>query len=92
MIKKFEEYNESVRDKMTPKTEEDIDEAFDKIAEDVADILIGSYDYEDFSDAYTWAIDHKKTILDMIGDDGDYEIAEIIDKILYGYEGARTSH
>jgi len=77
---------------MKPKSEEEIDDAFEKVAEQVADILIDSYDYDDFMDAYEWAEDHKEKIMEMIEDDPDYDLADIIDKILYGYAGANDSH
>lgn len=83
---------ESVRDKMTPKSESDIDDAYDKIAGEIADILINIYDYDDYLDAYDWAIEHQKLIMDMIGDEGDYNLEKIIYTILYGYEGAQTTH
>ena len=91
-LKSFDNFNESVRNQMKPKSEEEIDDAFQKVAEEVADILIDKYDYDDFVDALEWAEDHKETIMEMIEDDSDYDLAEIIDKILYGYEGATDSH
>lgn len=93
MIKKFNEYiEESVRSKMTPKSEEDIEDAFEDVANGVAEILVDKYDYEDFLDAYDWAYDHKETIMEEIDDDPEYDLDKIIYKILYGYEGAMDSH
>jgi hypothetical protein len=93
MIKRFNEYiEESVRSKMTPKSEEDIEDAFEEVANKVADILVDNYDYEDFLDAYDWAQDHKEVIMREIDDDPEYDLDDIIYGILYGYEGAMDSH
>jgi len=92
MIKKFEQYNESVRDMMKPKSEEEIDSAFEIVANKVADILVDEYDYDDFLDAYEWAQFHEERIMEYIEDDAEYNLNDIIYKILYGYEGARYSH
>jgi ankyrin repeat protein len=82
--KKICNLDESLRDKMTPKSAEEIDNAYENIANEVADILVDHYDYDDWYNAYEWAIDHKDRIMEMIGDDGDYDLTEIVDKILYG--------
>jgi len=93
MIKKYNEFiTESVRSKMTPKSEEDIEDAFEEVANKVADILVDKYDYEDFYDAYEWAQNHKERIMEYIDDDPEYDLNDIIYKILYGYEGAMDSH
>lgn len=93
MIKKFNEFiTESVRDKMTPKSEEDIEDAFEEVANKVADILVDKYDFDDQLDAYEWAQDHKEIIMEDIDDDSEYDLDKIIYKILYGYEGAMDSH
>ena len=39
-MKYLKSYNKSVRDKMTPKSEEDIDDAYEEIANKVAEILV----------------------------------------------------
>ena len=92
-IKSFNNFlNESVRDQMKPKSEEEIDDAFEDVANDIADILVDKYDYDDFFDAYEWANNHKEKIMEAIGDEGDYDLDDIIYKILYGYEGAMDSH
>lgn len=91
-LKSFDSFNESVRDQMKPKSEEEIDDAFEKVAEEVADILIDKYDFDDHYDAYEWAENHKERIMEAIEDDADYDLDDIIYKILYGYEGATDSH
>ena len=83
---------ESVRDLMKPKSEEEIDSAFEIVANKVADILVDEYDYDDFLDAYEWAQFHEERIMEYIEDDAEYNLNDIIYKILYGYEGARYSH
>lgn len=87
MIKKFNEFIiEGVRDKMIPKSEEDIEDAFEEVANKVADILVDNYDYEDFLEAYEWAYDHKDEIMQEIENDSEYDLDTIIKGILYGYD------
>ena len=87
-IKSYDKFNESIRDLMKPKSEEEIDDAFENVAEKVADILVDKYDYDDYLDAYEWAESHKEKIMEMIDDDTEYDLDDIIYKILYGWEGA----
>jgi len=91
MITKFNIF-EGVRSKMTPKSQEEIEDAFEDVANKVADILVDEYDYDDFLDAYEWAQDHKETIMEEIDNDSEYDLSDIIYNILYGYEGAQYSH
>ena len=91
MITKFKQY-ESVRDKMTPVSKEDIDDAYEDVAGRISDILVSKYDFDDTYDAYEWAIAHKDIIMEEIDDDPEYDLNDIIYKILYGYEGAMDSH
>ena len=86
-MKRVRDYNlftESVRNKMTPKSEKDIEDAFDDIACKIADILTEEEDFDDYYNAYEWAYDHKDIIMNKIGDEGDYSLKKIIQDILYG--------
>lgn len=81
--------NESVEDILRPKSKEEIDDAFDDVAQRAADLLMDYFDFDDFTDAYDWAINHQEKILEY-SSIYDYELSSDIDLrlllkfILYG--------
>jgi hypothetical protein len=76
--------NESVRDKMTPKSNEDIEDAFEDIACRIADILLEKEEFDDYLDAYEWAYNHKEYLMRVIDEEPEYDLEKIIRNILYG--------
>jgi hypothetical protein len=66
----------------TLEQQKEIEDAFEETANEVADILINNYDYDDFLDAYDWAYEHKERIIERL--EYDYDLEHIIHMILYG--------
>jgi len=56
--------NESLKDILKPKSQKEVDIAFERIADKVANILLNYYEFDDYMDAYEWAIDHQEKILE----------------------------
>lgn len=76
-------YNESVRDMMKPKSEKEIDEAFEKIADKVTTCLMEYHDYTDYTEAREWAYEHRDRIIDIL--DRGLSIINIVNIIMTGW-------
>ncbi len=85
--------NESLDDILKPKSKEEVDKAFEDIADKVANILLNYYEFDDYMDAYEWAIDHQEKILEYAtlydynlidSEDEDNDLEKLIQFILYG--------
>lgn len=85
--------NESVEDILKPKSKKEVDTAFEDVADRIAEILLNYYEFDDYTDAYEWAIDHQEKILEYAtlydynlidNEDEDNDLEKLIQFILYG--------
>ena len=87
MIKKFEQYNESLRDKMTGKSEEEIKSLYDSklkniMSSESRDDIIENYLIEMSADPDEWNEAHMDLLEDIIRAISDKEFKEVIEKLL----------
>jgi len=68
MIKKFEQYNESLRDKMTPKSDKDVDDALDKIYEYLIKMSMGDGIFKTMIEAEEYIEKHWGDIVELVFD------------------------
>lgn len=66
-----------------------MDKAFDNVAQRAAFILMDYFDFDDFIDAYHWAISHQEKILEYSSIYGyelnsDVDLRLLLKFILYG--------
>ena len=80
MILKFEQYNEGLTDKMTPKSDEDVKSAIDKYIEEVKEAVQKAKDDEEQIEAYVDIRDVLNTLMKIKGLNLTELIVELIEK------------
>jgi hypothetical protein len=81
-IKRF--VGESVRDKMTPVPEREVERLFTEIAQKVTDILMRDYDFYYEENAYSWALSHRYEIIELA--QMGWDIKDIVHKVMMGFD------